>query len=849
MPSSSPLPTYRQAVALPLSASAVESRPSGRRPVVHGKFVEWDDRRQLVRGVTYGPFCPDAAGEEYHSPEIVARDFSMMSRAGVNAVRTYTVPPRWLLDLADEHRLKLMIGIPWEQHVAFLDSRAVARRIERRVSQAVESLAGHPAILCYAIGNEIPSSVARWHGGAPLSHFLERLWRACRREDPLGLVTYANYPSTEYVSLPFLDFISFNVYLETQQKLEAYIARLHNIAGDRPLVISELGLDALRNGADQQARVIDWQVRSTFASGCAGTFVFSWTDEWFRGGQEITDWQFGLTSREREPRIALGRLASSFNEIPFPPQIEWPLVSVVVCTYNGSRTLRDALGRIARLNYPNFETIVVDDGSTDESAQIAREFDVRLIQTTNRGLSAARNTGCKAARGEIVAYLDDDAYPDPYWLQFIASGFMQSDHVGIGGPNIPPPDDGLRADCVAHAPGGPMHVLITDTVAEHLPGCNMAFRKSALEAIGGFDEQFCVAGDDVDVCWRLQARGWTLGFVPGAMVWHHRRGTLLSYWKQQKNYGRAEAILERKWPEKYNALGHATWTGRLYGKGLLWSIASTRHRIYHGSWGSALFQSVYNTGPGGLASLPATPEWYLMILTLGALAGWGIVWTPLLWFAPLLGLLVAINLVQSAFAAKSAFPGPWFARSLLIRRFVTMMLHLAQPVARLIGRLGSGLTPWRRRGVAAFSLPYPRRRQLWVQQWRAPETELVAIETSLRSAEAVVLRGGDFDNWDLEVRGGLFGSVRLRTMVEEHGDGKQMFRLRCWPVVARAPAFLLLLLILVWDAAAFAGEWITWAVVGAFVLALGSLLLRELGLAMAAVLHATAGWNRERGRR
>ena len=166
-------------------------------------------------------------------------------------------------------------------------------------------------------------------------------------------------------------------------------------------------------------------------------------------------------------------------------------------------------------------------------------------------------------------------------------------HVGIGGPNIPPPGDGPVAEAVANAPGGPIHVLLSDQEAEHIPGCNMAFRRSALLEIEGFDPQFRTAGDDVDICWRLRERGWTLGFHPGAVVWHHRRNSVRMYWKQQKGYGRAEALLERKWPEKYNQAGHVNWAGSLYGLGLTRTILSRPARVYQGSWGSALFQSLY----------------------------------------------------------------------------------------------------------------------------------------------------------------------------------------------------------------------------------------------------------------
>jgi hypothetical protein len=343
------------------------------------------------------------------------------------------------------------------------------------------------------------------------------------------LFTYVNYPTTEYLDLPFLDFVCFNIYLESPERLAAYVARLHNIAGDRPLLMGEIGLDSLRNGETVQARDLEGQLATVFAGGVAGAFVFAWTDEWHRGGADIDDWAFGLTRRDRSPKPALGVVSEALAELPCSKEREWPTISVVVCSYNGSRTIRDTLEWLGRLEYPSYEVIVIDDGSTDATPDIAREFGVKVISTPNRGLSAARNLGLAAAAGEIVAYIDDDAYPDPHWLTYLATAFVTTDHAGIGGPNIPPPGGGPLAACVANAPGGPIHVLLSDDVAEHIPGCNMAFRKDRLRAVGGFDPQFRRAGDDVDVCWRLQERGWTLGFSAAAMVWHHRRNSIRAY--------------------------------------------------------------------------------------------------------------------------------------------------------------------------------------------------------------------------------------------------------------------------------------------------------------------------------
>src|SRR3989440_5980653 len=465
----------------PVSAS-VRTR---NRPHVGGKFIYLGDQKLYVRGVTYGPFRPDVDGGEYHSPDDVERDFAQMAANGLNAIRTYTVPPRWLLDAAQRHGLRVMVGLPWEEHVAFLDDKKRARSIEERVRTGVRACAGHPAILCYAIGNEIPAPMVRWYGHRRVERFLERLYRAAKAEDPAGLVTYVNYPSTEYLQLPFVDFVCFNVYLESQESLAAYLARLHNLAGDRPLVLAEIGLDSRRKGPEAQARALDWQVRTTFASGCAGAFVFAWTDEWSWGGQDIEDWDFGLTDRERQPKPALATVREAYAAVPFPRELPWPRVSVVVCTYNGARTLGECLDGLAQLAYPDYEVIVVDDGSTDGTAAMTREYDVRLITTENRGLSAARNTGLEAATGEIIAYLDDDARPDPHWLTYLAATFLRTSHAAVGGPNIPPPGDGLIAACVANAPGGPMHVLLSDREAEQIPGVNMAFRKACLQAIGG----------------------------------------------------------------------------------------------------------------------------------------------------------------------------------------------------------------------------------------------------------------------------------------------------------------------------------------------------------------------------
>jgi GT2 family glycosyltransferase len=712
----------------------------------------------------------------------VRADLESIAAAGANALRTYLPPPPWLLDAAQEVGLHIMVGLAWEQHVAFLDDPSLPGRIAARVGEQVRECEGHPAILCYAIGNEIPTGVVRWHGKRRVEKFLERLHWEAKANDPGGLFTYVNYPSTEYLELPFLDLTAFNVFLEDEATFERYLARLQNLSGDRPLLVAEVGIDSRRNGAIGQARAVDWQVRHAFGTGAAGVFVFSWTDEWHRGGAEVTDWDFGLVDRQRRPKPSLSAVRDAFARTPFGADGPWPKISVVVCTHNGEETLRECLGRLSAQPYPDFELIVVCDGPNDRSAAIALEHSALLVETEHRGLSHARNAGIAKAGGEIVAFLDDDAYPDADWLHYVAASLRCNGHAGVGGPNVPPRNGSLVADCVAAAPGGPIHVLTSDREAEHVPGCNMAFRKAVLEEVGGFDERFRVAGDDVDVCWRLRNAGKSIAFSAGAVVIHRRRDSVRRYLRQQYGYGKAEALLERKWPDRYNRVGSSRWSGRIYEPRAA-AGARKRASIRFGTWGSGLFQSIYDCSPPLLPSLLLAPEVLLPVAALGLVATLGLLWQPLLLAAP--PFLVAVAWIVSraiacGWQANPRVPGRG-ARETLRRRGLTAILFLLQPFARLAGRLRNGLSPWRRRLRPLPRWPWPRTVELWSESWSEPLARVQRLQEVLAAAGGFVRNGGTFDRWDLSLRVGPVGGVRLRTLVEEHGAGRQLMRVRVWP--------------------------------------------------------------------
>jgi hypothetical protein len=192
-----------------------DPRPrAGVRPRVSGRFLYVGEQKLWVRGVTYGTFLPSAPGDDGFDSEQVDADFAHMAKVGINAIRVYEVPPTWLLDAAQGHGLWVAVDVPWEEHITFLDQRGLADQIRDRVGKVIRPCAGHPAILAFSVGNEIPSRIVRWHGCEPVQAFLETLVDAVRAADPGALVTYVNYPSTEYLNFRGLDYDSWNVYLE-----------------------------------------------------------------------------------------------------------------------------------------------------------------------------------------------------------------------------------------------------------------------------------------------------------------------------------------------------------------------------------------------------------------------------------------------------------------------------------------------------------------------------------------------------------------------------------------------------------------------------------------------------------
>jgi GT2 family glycosyltransferase len=784
---------------------------SSRRVQVDGKFFRAGDDKFWVKGVTYGPFRPQENGVSLPDQHQIEADMRQIIGLGANVVRVYHTPPREFLDTAHSFRLKVFVDVPWSKHRCFLDSREDMEGARRAVREAARGCKDHPALFALSVVNEIPPDVARWTGHERVERFIDELIDVAHHEDPETLVTFAGFPPVEYLRPKGVDFYTMNVYLHKREEFRAYLQRLQNLADEKPLLLGEYGIDSLRNGEDEQAELLEMHLQEVYGQGLAGTCCFSYTDEWFTGGHPINDWAFGMVRRDRTPKPAFFRVAQVFHGAsPLPALSRYPKVSVVVCTYNGSKTLDGCLKSLEKLNYPDYEVVLVNDGSTDSVPEIAARYPyIRYHAQKNQGLSAARNTGMNLATGEIIAYTDDDCFADPDWLYFLVSKLLETGATGVGGPNLLPTGDGPVAACVSASPGTPAHILIDDNVAEHIPGCNMAFWAEPLRAVGGFDPVYRKAGDDVDCCWRLQAEGNVLVYAPAAMVWHHRRATVDAYLKQQRGYGEAEGLLKRKHPEKFQGFrADLSWMGRIYTRAGL-GLEVGKPVIHHGIFGTGFFQTIYSAPQVWWPLMFLSPEWWFLALSMLWLAP---VWNPAASLAQhgLLGTfayssfanplflipvaMLAVTLGIAWLVAGQASP-PVHQRRWWSRLLIAAM-HVAQPVERGWARYKARFTTieipdafhalrvaWERR--RAGRLLARHQISLWSETGVGREKLLPSLLALAAENQWFVRVDPGWDSHDVRFYGDRWCKTDLCTVTEWHGGGKALTRVRLEP----APTF------------------------------------------------------------
>jgi glycosyltransferase involved in cell wall biosynthesis len=753
-------------------------QPVSNRVRRDGKFFRLGDEKFFVKGVTYGPFAPDHQGQPLPDPAQVRRDFQMILDLGANCLRIYNVPPAWFLDLAQEMGLKIFLDVAWPKNLTFVGDRQLTRAAHEAVSSAARACGNHPALFAISVVNEVPSDIVRFVGRRRIEEFIDSLVAAAKAEAPDCLVTFANYPTTEYVQPRSVDFLCFNVYLHEETAFRNYLARLQNIAGEKPLLLGEYGIDTFREYTPQrQAEILATHVRAVFEEGLTGTFIFSFTDDWFRHGYQIRDWAFGLTTEDRQPKPAFEAVRQVFARVPQTSDVKLPSCSVVVCSFNGASTVGACLRSMQKLRYPDYEVVFVDDGSTDNTQEILKSFPwVRNIRQQNMGLSHARNVGMNAARGDVVIYTDSDCEVDEDWLYHLALALLRGGHAGVGGPNLIPDEGSWVADCVGFSPGGPTHVMIDDRIAEHVPGCNMAFYKAVLKQVNGFDPQFRKAGDDVDLIWRIQHTGQSIGFAPAAQVWHYRRNTIAAYLRQQRGYGEAEAMLKYKHPDHFNTLGASHWRGRIYGGDEI-GVRFGGDVIYHGTFGTGLFQTIYRRPASIAAMMMMSIEWHL-------LAGFMMVLS--LAFAPLLAVALVMFFTPALLAIVAAWQAPAPRHRHWLTRPLIAFLHLRQPIARGWARysvrlkakvLGMEVGGFERTSNLPVDPSDGRTLRYW-SKVRDRLDLLRQIKRQVRSAGWRMRVDSGWHGWDMEIYGSRYVKIRLTTATEHHDGNGMLTRIR-----------------------------------------------------------------------
>ena len=724
---------------------------TGSAVTTDGKHLWAGGRPWRVRGVTYGTFSPRFDGELFPETFQVKKDFAAISDLGLNTVRTYSMPPNDMLDLAEEFGLKLLVGLHYDDwRLAGDAGRRTNRKVleagRRSVHSALERCSGRDSILAISVGNEVPGDVVRVHGIGAVEEVLSELVAEVHAGDPSLLATYANFPTTEYLQVEGQDLACFNVFLEDPEAFRSYVRRLQVVSGDVPLLLTELGFASEIHGEEAQARALEWQLKIADECGAAGACVYAWTDEWAVAGQPVEGWGFGITDADRVHKPAT-EIVSKWSRSDLASLREkWPSVSVVVCAYNAATTIADCLASLERSDYPNLEILVCDDGSTDGTVNVARRFlKCKVMELPHAGLSTARNAGIEASTGEIVAFIDADAACHPEWPYHLALSLEGEDIAATGGPNLPSPQAGFVERVVAASPGNPIEVLISDDRAEHVPGCNMAFKKDALGAVHWFDPVYTAAGDDVDVCWKLLDKSYKIAFSPSAQVHHHRRDTLRGYLKQQMGYGKAERILWTRHPHRFNRLGQASWSGFIYGGPRLLA-RYLRPVVYHGLMGQAPYQGVVRRRSAILlgwsqALVPVTGT-----IALATALG-GIAWRP---FFALTAAALMFLFGFAASVAIAARPGARETRR-LPHRLLVGALHVVQPMVRAWARL---------RNRVGGAQPPPAR------AWRGDRLRwLLELRRQLVARRCVIRWGPPTAAWDFQAYIGAFAAFKVTTAV------------------------------------------------------------------------------------
>lgn len=202
-----------------------------------------------------------------------------------------------------------------------------------------------------------------------------------------------------------------------------------------------------------------------------------------------------------------------------------PLTSVAIITRNRSSSLERTLAAVTQLDYPAYEVIVVDNASTDDTASVVRRHAVQYVRGRLRdGFSGSRQRAVDMARGEIIAWCDDDCVPEPDWLKAFAERFAADEKLALLGGRVINIDFPKTLEFKGRSvmgENGVLRFVEHPAEAEFFGNLNMAMRASAVEQVGGYDPFFVGGFEEIDLAMSLREAGYRIGFESKAVVRHY----------------------------------------------------------------------------------------------------------------------------------------------------------------------------------------------------------------------------------------------------------------------------------------------------------------------------------------
>lgn len=230
----------------------------------------------------------------------------------------------------------------------------------------------------------------------------------------------------------------------------------------------------------------------------------------------------------------------------------YPKISIIIPLYIAESRFFEDLQRFKKLNYPDYEILIVSDKKEE-----IKDPKVKFILTGRKrtGPAEKRDIAIREAKGEICAFIDDDAYPDPDWLRNAVVHFQNTQIAAVGGPGVTPKEDGYWEQITgfvyrSYFCGGPTQHRFTKAkkcFVEDYPAYNLLIRKSVLEKVGGYGSYY-YGGEDTFLCLKIIKKGWKILYDPKIVVYHHRRPLFLPYLKQIANIGKHRGYFAKKYP-------------------------------------------------------------------------------------------------------------------------------------------------------------------------------------------------------------------------------------------------------------------------------------------------------------